>query len=138
MDLYGLKLFEALEKLDNKEISAEELTSSCLKRIREVDPSVRALVSVCTEMALERARMIDELPQSADGKTIMTTEPKFIPNEAVSVKFDKMNAAVRLIDCVGFVVEGALGQSEGDKPRMVKTPWKDAEIPFEKAAEIGT
>ena len=60
MDLYGLKLFEALEKLDNKEISAEELTSSCLKRIREVDPSVRALVSVCTEMALERARMIDD------------------------------------------------------------------------------
>lgn len=86
----------------------------------------------------KRARMIDELPQSADGKTIMTTEPKFIPNEAVSVKFDKMNAAVRLIDCVGFVVEGALGQSEGDKPRMVKTPWKDEEIPFEKAAEIGT
>lgn len=86
----------------------------------------------------KRARMVDELPQSADGKTIMTTEPKFIPNEAVSVKFDKMNAAVRLIDCVGFVVEGALGQSEGDKPRMVKTPWKDEEIPFEKAAEIGT
>ena len=86
----------------------------------------------------KRARAIDELPQSADGRTIMTTEPKFVPNEAVMVKFDKSSAAVRLIDCVGFVVEGALGQTEGDKPRMVKTPWQEEEMPFEKAAEMGT
>ncbi len=86
----------------------------------------------------KRKRMIDELPQSADGKTIMTTEPKFVPNEAVEIRFDKMTASVRLIDCVGYVVEGALGQSEGEKPRLVKTPWQDEEMPFEKAAEIGT
>ena len=59
-------------------------------------------------------RAIDELPQSADGKTIMTTEPKFIPNEAVNVNFDKMNANVRLIDCVGYLVEDAIGHREGD------------------------
>ncbi len=84
------------------------------------------------------ARMIDELPQSADGKTIMTTEPKFVPNEAVNVTFDKMSANVRLIDCVGYLIEDALGHKEGKKPRLVKTPWSDTEMPFQKAAEIGT
>lgn len=83
-------------------------------------------------------RAIDELPQSADGKTIMTTEPKFIPNEAVSVNFDKMNANVRLIDCVGYLVEDAIGHREGDKERLVKTPWSDEEMPFQQAAELGT
>lgn len=84
------------------------------------------------------ARMIDEMPQSADGKTIMTTEPKFVPNEAVSVTFDKMNANVRLIDCVGYLIEDALGHKEGEKPRLVKTPWSEKELPFQEAAEIGT
>ncbi|MBO4213171.1 MAG: stage IV sporulation protein A, partial [Clostridia bacterium] len=88
--------------------------------------------------ANKRARMTDELPQSGDGKTIMTTEPKFVPNEAVTLKFDKMSAAVRLIDCVGYVVDGALGQTEGDKPRLIKTPWQDEEMTFERAAELGT
>lgn len=83
-------------------------------------------------------RAIDELPQSADGKTIMTTEPKFIPNEAVSVNFDKMNANVRLIDCVGYLVDDALGHKEGEKERLVKTPWSEEEMPFQKAAEVGT
>ena len=83
-------------------------------------------------------RAIDELPQSADGKTIMTTEPKFIPNEAVSVSFDKMNANVRLIDCVGYLVEDAIGHKEGKKDRLVKTPWSEEEIPFQQAAELGT
>ena len=84
------------------------------------------------------SRMIDELPQSADGKTIMTTEPKFVPNEAAEVTFDKMTANVRLIDCVGYLIEDALGHKEGDKPRLVKTPWSEKEIPFQEAAEIGT
>ena len=83
-------------------------------------------------------RMIDELPQSGDGKTIMTTEPKFIPNEAVKVTFDKAEANVRLIDCVGYVVEEALGHKENDKPRLIKTPWSDKKMPFEQAAEMGT
>ena len=83
-------------------------------------------------------RMIDELPQSGDGKTIMTTEPKFVPNEAVKVTFDKMSARVRLIDCVGYVVDEAIGHREDDRPRLVKTPWSDDPMPFERAAEIGT
>ncbi|NLL56162.1 MAG: stage IV sporulation protein A [Clostridiales bacterium] len=84
------------------------------------------------------ARAIDELPQSADGKTIMTTEPKFVPNEAIPVTFDRMTANVRLIDCVGYMVEDALGQMEGGKSRLVKTPWLNEEVTFQQAAEIGT
>jgi len=84
-------------------------------------------------------RTIDELPQSADGKTIMTTQPKFIPAQAVEVSFaDNCKAKVRLIDCVGYYVKGALGLTEEGKERMVKTPWKQEEIPFELAADIGT
>lgn len=86
-----------------------------------------------------KERAIDELPQSANGKIIMTTEPKFIPKEAVSIVLDNdVEMKVRLIDCVGYMVEGALGHEENDNERMVKTPWFDYEIPFVKAAEIGT
>lgn len=87
----------------------------------------------------KRERATDELPQSAAGRTIMTTEPKFIPNEAVEIKL-KDNAVfrVRMIDCVGYIVPSALGYIENDNPRMVMTPWYDKEIPFNMAAEIGT
>lgn len=85
----------------------------------------------------ERAR--DELPQSGSGKTIMTAEPKFVPEEAVKVSLDgTVSFNVRLIDCVGYMVEGAIGQLEGDVPRMVSTPWFDYDIPLAQAAEIGT
>lgn len=85
------------------------------------------------------ARAKDELPQSSDGKTIMTTEPKFIPKEAASIQLDsETGVRVRLIDCVGYMVKGAVGHIENEKERMVKTPWFDYEIPFTKAAEIGT
>ena len=85
----------------------------------------------------ERAK--DELPQSAGGKTIMTTEPKFVPNEAVEITInEKLKLKTRLVDCVGYLVPNSLGYLENDKPRMVKTPWSDSEIPFEQAAEIGT
>lgn len=86
-----------------------------------------------------KERTIDELPQSADGKTIMTTQPRFIPNEAVKINVDeKVEMNVRMIDCVGYLVEGALGHEEGEKPRLVKTPWTEEDIPFEEAAELGT
>lgn len=85
----------------------------------------------------ERAR--DELPQSAAGRTIMTTEPKFVPNEAIEIKIgDNLKLRTRLVDCVGYLVNNALGYMEDDVPRMVKTPWSAEEIPFEQAAEIGT
>ena len=85
----------------------------------------------------ERAR--DELPQSAAGRTIMTTEPKFVPNEAVEITIsDNLKLKTRLVDCVGYLVNNALGYMEDDVPRMVKTPWSEEEIPFEVAAEMGT
>lgn len=87
----------------------------------------------------KKDRAIDELPQSAGGKTIMTTEPKFIPNEAANVSLsDNLNFNVRLIDCVGYVVKGAMGHTEDGTDRMVNTPWLDEPIPFVQAAEIGT
>lgn len=89
------------------------------------------------EFQKERAR--DELPQSAAGKTIMTTEPKFIPEEAIELSMDdNLHFRVRLIDCVGYIVPSSVGYIEEDQPRMVHTPWFDEEIPFNMAAEIGT
>ena len=90
------------------------------------------------DMALkERAR--DELPQSSTGKTIMPTEPKFIPETAAQIQIDdSASFNVRLIDCVGYIVPAAIGYIENNQPRMVKTPWFEKEIPFNMAAEIGT
>ncbi|SFR99415.1 stage IV sporulation protein A [Anaeromicropila populeti] len=86
-----------------------------------------------------KERAIDELPQSAAGKTIMTTEPKFIPKEATEIRIsDDKKVNIRLIDCVGYMVEGAQGHIENEQERMVKTPWFEHEIPFTEAAELGT
>ena len=83
--------------------------------------------------------VVDELPQSAAGKTITTTEPKFVPKEAAKISLDNdIEVKVRLIDCVGYMVEGASGHMENDTERMVKTPWFEDEIPFTQAAEVGT
>ncbi len=87
----------------------------------------------------ERERANDELPQSSSGRTIMTTEPKFIPEKGVNINIgENAGMNVRLIDCVGYIVPSALGYIEGDEPRMVKTPWFSESIPFNMAAEIGT
>lgn len=86
-----------------------------------------------------KQRTIDELPQSADGKTIMTTQPRFVPSKAAAIRVDdKVDMNVRMIDCVGYLIDGALGHEENQKERLVKTPWSDEEMPFEKAAELGT
>ncbi len=91
------------------------------------------------ENDFKRSRALDELPQSAGGRTIMTTEPKFIPNEAVEISAgDSASFKVRLIDCVGYIVDGARGYIEDEMPRMVMSPWADTPIPFSDAAEIGT
>lgn len=90
------------------------------------------------ENTFKRERANDELPQSAAGKTIMTTEPKFVPNEAAKVKLNGANCNVRLIDCVGYMVNGAIGAEEEERPRMVQTPWSEQPIPFNEAAETGT
>ena len=86
----------------------------------------------------ERTRALDELPQAAGGKTIMTTEPKFIPEKSVTVDVGAAHARVRMVDCVGYVVDGAEGTTEEGEARMVMTPWSESEMPFEEAAEYGT
>ncbi|MBR5012357.1 MAG: stage IV sporulation protein A, partial [Clostridia bacterium] len=86
-----------------------------------------------------KERTIDELPQSAEGITIMTTQPKFVPNKAVKINLGtNLDMNIRLIDSVGYLISGVLGHTENDKPRLVKTPWQDEEMTFEDAAEIGT
>ncbi|MDY0323897.1 MAG: stage IV sporulation protein A, partial [Candidatus Carbobacillus sp.] len=87
----------------------------------------------------ERERAVDEMPQSAAGRTIMTTEPKFIPNQAVEVHVaEGLDVSVRLVDCVGYPIAGARGYEDESGPRMVHTPWYDEPIPFQEAAEYGT
>ena len=89
------------------------------------------------EYKKERAK--DELPQSSNGRTIMTTEPKFIPNEAVEIILgENLKLKTRMVDCVGYLIRNSIGHMEGDMPRMVNTPWFEEQIPFEEAAEIGT
>ena len=91
------------------------------------------------EDSYDRQRTEDELPQSAQGRTIMTAEPKFVPSEGVQIKIaDDISCNVRLIDCVGYLVNGANGHLDGDAPRMVSTPWSEEKLPFEQAAEMGT
>ena len=86
----------------------------------------------------ERKRALDEIPQSAQGKTIMTTEPKFVPNNAQVIQIDDFKCNIRLIDCVGYIINNALGYKDDNGPRLVKTPWYDSEISFMEAATIGT
>lgn len=99
---------------------------------------VETLVVPYIEDEYEKKRTLDEIPQSAQGKTIMTTEPKFIPNQAAKVNIDDFSCNIRLVDCVGYVIPNAKGASDDNGPRMVKTPWYDEEIPFVEAAEVGT
>lgn len=107
--------------------------STFIKRFMEL------LVLPAMEDEHLRNQTRDELPQSSGGKTIMTTEPKFIPKEAAKLKLDdNIETKVRLIDCVGFMVDGAAGHIENQQERLVKTPWYEYQIPFTKAAEIGT
>jgi stage IV sporulation protein A len=95
------------------------------------------LPNIVDEYTKERAK--DEMPQSGTGKTVTTTEPKFVPGEAVMVTFNNnIKAKLRLIDCVGYMIPGAIGNMEGEVPRLVSTPWNEDPIPFAEAAEIGT
>ncbi|MDL2206193.1 stage IV sporulation protein A [Eubacteriales bacterium OttesenSCG-928-N13] len=107
--------------------------STFIKRFMET------LVLPNMEGDAKRERATDELPQSGAGKTIMTTQPIFVPNEAVEVQLnDQTKLKMRLVDCVGYLIQGALGLNEGENARMVRTPWYDHDIPFESAAELGT
>ncbi len=107
--------------------------STFIKKFMEL----AVIPNISEEHKKERAK--DELPQSSNGRTIMTTEPKFVPNEAVEIKVGgNIKFKTRMVDCVGYLIRNAIGYMEGDVPRMVKTPWYEQEIPFEEAAELGT
>lgn len=107
--------------------------STFIKRFMEL------MVIPNIENSYKKQRAKDELPQSSSGKSIHTTEPKFVPNEAIEIGLNENTKfKVRLVDCVGYIVKSALGYMEGEQAKMVTTPWYDYEIPFEKAAEIGT
>lgn len=107
--------------------------STLIKRFME------KLVLPNIENKYKKERANDELPVSGSGKTIMTTEPKFVPNEAIELTLkENVKFQVRMVDCVGYLIDGAIGHEEGSTPRMVTTPWSEEEIPFEQAAEIGT
>lgn len=99
---------------------------------------VETLIVPNIENEYEKKRALDEVPQSAAGKTIMTTEPKFVPNNTAKIKIDDVNCNIKLIDCVGYMIDKAIGATDENGPRMVKTPWYNEEIPFTEAAEIGT
>ncbi len=99
---------------------------------------VETLIVPNIEDEYERKRALDEIPQSAAGKTIMTTEPKFVPNNSAKIHIDDFDCNIRLIDCVGYMIDNAIGATDENGPRMVKTPWYNEEIPFVEAAEIGT
>ena len=107
--------------------------STFIKRFME------ALVLPNMDDGYSRERARDEMPQSAAGKTVMTTEPKFVPDEAVTIRMDdSASLRVKMIDCVGYIVSEALGTIENGQPRMVNTPWQDEPMPFVEAAEMGT
>ena len=99
---------------------------------------VENLIVPNIEDEYEKKRCLDEVPQTAQGKTIMTIEPKFVPSNAATISIEDFTANIRLIDCVGYVIDAAKGYEDENGPRMVRTPWYDEEIPFVEAAEIGT
>lgn len=137
MNSYGI--YEDIAKRTNGDIYVGVVGPVRCGKSTFITNFVNKLVLPNIEDKYNKARTIDEMPQSADGKTIMTTQPKFIPNKAVDILVkDSVKLSVRLVDCVGYMIEGAEGHTENNKPRLVKTPWSTTAVPFEEAAEIGT
>lgn len=139
ISLEKIDIFKDISKRTNGDIyfgivgSVRTGKSTFIKRFME------AVVLPNMEDEGARQRAQDELPQSAAGKTIMTTEPKFVPNQAVSLQLEEgLDVNVRLVDCVGYAVDGAKGFEDENGPRMIHTPWYEEAIPFHDAAEIGT
>ena len=133
------QIYEDIQNRTNGDIYVGVVGPVRVGKSTFISEFMKKLVLPNIESKAARQRAMDELPQSADGKTVMTTQPNFVPNEAVNISVaDNVNLKVRLIDCVGYLVNGAAGATENDKPRLVKTPWSDEEMPFEEAAEFGT
>ena len=135
----GLEIYQDIAKRTDGDIYVGVVGPVRTGKSTFIKKFMEQLVLPNIDNTYKKERAIDELPQSASGKTIMTTEPKFIPNEAVGITVgDNVKMKIRLVDCVGYLVNNAIGYLEDDMPRMVKTPWSEEEMPFEKAAEIGT
>lgn len=133
------ELYEDIKSRTNGDIYVGVVGPVRVGKSTFISQFMQKLVIPAIENKNVRQRAIDELPQSADGKTVMTTQPRFVPNEAVRVTVaGGANLNVRMIDCVGYLVSGAMGVTEEGKSRLVKTPWSDEDMPFEEAAELGT
>ena len=133
-----MNIYEDIAKRTNGEIYIGVVGPVRSGKSTFVKKFMDSLVIPNIDSPYDRERAKDETPQSGSGKTIMTTEPKFIPDEAVNINLGNANMKVRLIDCVGYMVDGAVGGEENDGPRMVMTPWDKKPMEFEKAAEFGT
>lgn len=135
----NLKLYEDIANRTNGDIYVGVVGPVRTGKSTFIKNFMDLLVLPNIDNEFQKERTIDELPQSGSGRTIMTTEPKFIPNEAIPITIDNnVKFKARFVDCVGYLVNNAIGYMEEDLPRMVKTPWSEEEIPFEQAAEIGT
>lgn len=135
----NLKLYENIARRTNGDIYIGVVGPVRTGKSTFIKNFMDLLVIPNIDNTYQRERTLDELPQSGSGRTIMTTEPKFIPNEAAEITINNnVKFKARFVDCVGYLVNNAIGYMEDDIPRMVKTPWSQEEIPFERAAEIGT
>lgn len=135
----NLKIYENIARRTNGDIYIGVVGPVRTGKSTFIKNFMDLLVIPNIDNTYQRERTLDELPQSGSGRTIMTTEPKFIPNEATEITINNnVKFKARFVDCVGYLVNNAIGYMEDDIPRMVKTPWSQDEIPFEKAAEIGT
>ena len=133
-----MNIYEDIAKRTNGEIYIGVVGPVRSGKSTFVKKFMDSLVIPNIDSPYDKERAKDETPQSGSGKTIMTTEPKFIPGEGVSINLGNSNMKVRLIDCVGYMVEGAIGGEDNDGPRMVMTPWDKKPMEFEQAAEFGT
>jgi len=133
------ELLESIAKRGNGEIYLGVVGAVRTGKSTFIKRFIENLVVPSIGDEYEKKRCLDEIPQSAQGKTIMTTEPKFVPSNGAKIKVDDFEADIKLVDCVGFVIPNALGYEDTDgNPRMIKTPWFSDSVPFVEAAEIGT
>ena len=133
------ELLESIAKRGNGEIYLGVVGAVRTGKSTFIKRFIENLVVPSINDEYEKKRCLDEIPQSAQGKTIMTTEPKFVPSSGAKIKVDDFEADIKLVDCVGFVIPNAQGYEDADgNPRMIKTPWFSDSVPFVEAAEIGT
>lgn len=133
-----MNVYEDIGKRTNGEIYIGVVGPVRVGKSTVIKKFVEEFVLPNIESSYDKKRAMDEIPQSAAGKTVMTTEPKFIPDEAVTVKIGKASMRVRLIDCVGYLINGVMGTEENGEARMIQTPWDKEPMEFEAAAELGT